>query len=162
MENYDLYQNYIVSGFYYQHIKNLFEHFTEKQVLTVLHDDLLKDPNEFIKIIFNFLGVDKDFAPTVLKKSINQAATQVAPFNTMERRNLVHSMLSNLSENTFIQKVKRNIDRRVLHRLSTKNKIENEYTRGMDKKIRSELREIFRSDIANLASLLGRDLSSWN
>jgi len=60
----------VENGRYVKHLKNYFELFDRKQMLILFYDELQKDPASFIQRIYNFLGVDDRFRPSVLHKRI--------------------------------------------------------------------------------------------
>lgn len=53
--NYDLFNNWIESGYYFHWIKNFLSHFEKNQFLFLKYEDLKVDPKKFINRIFDFL-----------------------------------------------------------------------------------------------------------
>ncbi|MBD3311261.1 MAG: hypothetical protein GF349_02035 [Candidatus Magasanikbacteria bacterium] len=56
----------ISTGFYMKHINNYLNFFDKDKILLLLHDDLKVNPEKFIKRIYIFLDVDKNFTPSLL------------------------------------------------------------------------------------------------
>jgi hypothetical protein len=152
--NYDLYQSWIVPGFYYQHLQRFYEYFSEEQVLVILVDDVKKDPEGTIRKIFTFLGVEPSFVPSILSRQVNKAWYRPNMLQKMKQR------LTNPIRKLMPERVKHILKRDIL---SSENfgQIQSEYDRGMDPEVRAQLRRIFQPENEKLARMLDRDLSIW-
>lgn len=155
-ENYDLFQSWIESGFYYYYLKNYIGKFGRDRVLVMLMDDLIEDNHNFIRRVFEFLDVNPDFKPTVLDKRVNVAGyVQDWKFNIYKKTLSFFNILgirkssANFSGRFFIRLLK--------HKLLNKS----EYQLGMDPKIRKQLKKVFKPNIKKLEKLIDRDLSNW-
>lgn len=129
--NIDVFESWIGSGFYMPHIRELLTLFPREQLLVVLYDDLQKNPRSFLRQIFEFLEVNPGFTPSVLNAPVNRATYRPG----------ISECITNL--------------------LHGRRLFESEYDRGIDPRLRGELREIFRPYNDALAEFLGRDLSCW-
>ncbi len=58
---------------YYNHLKRYVEVFGRERLLVIFYEDLQRDAEQFIRTIYQFLGVDDTFIPPTLNKRINPA-----------------------------------------------------------------------------------------
>ena len=130
--NVDIFDDWIATGFYYTHLKHLQTLFPKDQICVMLYEDLLDSPQQFCQNVFRFLDIDPTFLPSVVNNRVNKAWYKPT----------LLEMIKNLRAGRAIR--------------------ESEYQRGIDPQFRSQLREVFRDEIACLSALLSRDLSHWN
>lgn len=144
---------YVKLGFYYSQLINYFEIFDEKDIKILLYEDLLHNPQEFIKDLFIFLGVQPEIKVDMTKKYRDYGVPK-------------NKILYNL----FIKSGKaQNITQQILKTLPNKlstsiyKKISNAsmYKPTLSSTDRAKLIEIYRPEILKLQDLIGRDLSKW-
>lgn len=58
-------------GLYAEQIKRLKEYYSADQMLILFYDDLKKDNRKYVKRVFEFIGVDSNYEPSVLNASYN-------------------------------------------------------------------------------------------
>lgn len=158
-ENYDLFQNLIVPGFYHYHLENFYAHFPQNQILVMIYEDLEKDPRQFLEEIFTFLKVKIDFLPNVLHDRINKAWYMPSTFE--KAKYYFYLILTR----TVMKLLPRSIRERLQQKYSfdlDSNGIKSEYDRGMNDALRAEMRNIFKSENEKLGELINRDLSFWS
>jgi hypothetical protein len=150
--NYDLYEIWIKSSFYFDQLKPYFEVFPREQILVCLFDDLKKNPESFLSNMYEFLGVDSSFKPTVLNSKINAARIPVKdagiPYGQIDLFRKLRQALK-----IVIRDTKPTLRDIVL---------EPEYLNEISDEVRMKLNEIFREQNLKLQELIGRDLSCWN
>jgi len=129
--NVDIFDSWIATGFYYDHINELLKLFPRKQIQVMFYEDLVVDPKAFCREVFDFLNVNPDFVPSIIDKRINKAWFKP----------------------TYLE--------RLLNILKGRSMDQSEFDRGLDTKVRDELRTIYRPEIQKLETLLNRDLSFW-
>ncbi len=160
LQNYDLYQNYIVSGFYSQHIKRYLTFFPEDKIFITLFEELKENPDRFITRIFEFLEVDTNFKPSILNKAVNKASAYPKQFiEDVHYNGYKNKFYNAIKNNLHLGKIYRFIKRRLPE--NNKKKTETEYLTGVDPYIREQLSSIYREDIINLQLLLKRNLAEW-
>ncbi len=71
-ETYLAHPELIEWGKYGDHLEFIYKHFNKGNVLTVDYDLLKESPEEFLRQIFEFLGVDSKFIPSNLKRTYNK------------------------------------------------------------------------------------------
>lgn len=160
LENYDLYQDWITTGFYYRHLKRYLDYFPRENIKIMIFDDLKEDDQEFIQEIYRFLGVDDSFMPSVLNKKVNKADYVWDLKNevlSLVKRG-VSAPLEVLGKEETIEKIRNSklkyyLDELVLDKT--------EYEQGIDAKTRRRLSKIFAAENKKLEEFLGRKLN-WD
>jgi hypothetical protein len=155
--NYDLYQSWVVPGFYYRHLQRFYEHFPEEQLMVVLVEDMARDPQAVIQRIFTFLGVAPDFIPSILHRQVNEAWYRPRRSQEISRR--LYALTRPIRQ--LVPERVRQLLKDVLFGGENPGQIQSEYDRGMDPEVRAQLREVFQPENEKLARMLNRDLSSW-
>lgn len=156
--NYDLYQSWVVPGFYYRHLTRFYDCFPEEQILVILVDDIANDPGATVRRVFTFLDVEPGFVPPSLHKRANAAWYRPIGFERLGQD--LYAVLTRLVRTLLPAQVRRVVKERYLGG-ETPGRIRSEYEEGMKPETRAQLREIFRPENEKLAALLGRDLSAW-
>jgi hypothetical protein len=148
--NYDLFESWIATGFYDEHLKRYYDHFDENQVLVLIFEDLREDSSSFIREVFSFLGVDPEFQPSVLDQKVNSAWYRLFGVDRFKEEAInVLTKPINVLSNSAAAKV-RNYFRP-----------QSEYERGMDDETRARLQSIYRPHISALEDQLSRSLENW-
>lgn len=62
---------YIDCGFYNEELQFYLKYFNREQILVFFHKEMLNNPTEVLKKLYEFLEVDSKFKPSVLYKKIN-------------------------------------------------------------------------------------------
>ena len=60
------FRTYVEPGLYGLHLEKVFRHFPKDRLRIMFYDDLVEDPEGFVRGCFEFLGVDPDFRPSIL------------------------------------------------------------------------------------------------
>jgi hypothetical protein len=149
-------QSVIAQGLYFAQLQRYFAHFSKEQILVLVYEDSKKDPITFIRSIYDFIGVDSSFVPSMLHAEINIARTPT--FIGIER--LMHRTAEFLRSWGFGRIVHTirvwgipDLLRRFNTRASSQSKT----------KILSVDTSIFKDDVTELSRLLKRDLvKEWN
>lgn len=68
-------QSVIAQGCYAAQIRRYYEHFPKEQVLILIYEDIAQNPAAFMRQIYEFIGVDPNFVPSMLERQINVART---------------------------------------------------------------------------------------
>jgi hypothetical protein len=160
LENYDLFQNWVVPGFYYRHIQRFFKEFPENQVKLVFFDDLVDDDEKFIKDIYDFVDADSEYTPSFVDETVNEAREKLG-FQSVNR---AYYQLFDFVQENFPKSVKN-----VLHPIHTAYRRgivstfggKDEYEEGMDPEVRRRLEEVYVDDVKRLESYTGREFEHW-
>lgn len=156
LENYDLFQNWLEPGFYYEQISTYLEYFDREQMLFMFMADLKEDEQNFISTVFHFLDVDAGFEPSVLDERVNQAGHKRDIKAKIFRE--IAQICSRLGvKKYFTQDDNYAIKKRITNFFLNKT----EYEQGMAPGVRNELIELMTPDVRKLEQLVQRDLSHW-
>lgn len=159
----------IDKGLYYKHLKNYFDLFPRQNILILFFKDLRGDPLNFLKKIFNFLGVNDDFVPSNLNQKILKTGNRVfsprIPFinaflfylGLWVRKHTLLNKLSTIAGLEMIFEKITNLNKKVVN----KENVEVLSISSMKKDTRDNLDKIYRSDINQLKKLLELDLDFW-
>jgi hypothetical protein len=150
---------YIDRGFYYRQLKRYYKLFGRRHIHIILYEDFESNPEEIMKAIFDFLGVDTRFRPDMSHK-YNVSKERTVPrniylYNFITRPN----WFSNLVRERFTAKSLSRI-KPIARKAVARDECNGEAA-SMTDNTRQMLRRIFYTDIHQLQNLIGRDLSSW-
>jgi sulfotransferase family protein len=145
--NWSHFYHYRAKGWYFRQLKPWVDLFPRDQFLFNLYEDLQQNPGELMRRVFQFIGVD----PNV-------------PIHTQQRFNVsgrplgiqLHHFLqsgSPLAQLLLPKRMRADLKKAVL-----KINLRKDY---MPPDVRRELLNDYAPDIAQLSSLIGRDLSAW-
>lgn len=142
--------HYCQSGFYYQQLRRYFDRFDPSQIQIYLYEDLSKNRLTVLKDLFQFLGVDPEFAPDM---SIRQNVTGVPKSRGLHEFLSQPHPLKSFFKPLFPEPLRK--------RIVTKIKNQNLDKPDLMASVREQLSPIFREDISQLQDLIQRDLSAW-
>lgn len=71
--NYDLYENWIATGFYTRQLERFAKFFPKDRILVLIQEEMLADPKSTLRILFEFIGASPGFQPSWLNKKVNVA-----------------------------------------------------------------------------------------
>jgi hypothetical protein len=135
--------DYISPGLYYSPIQAYISKFNN--VFICLYEDLKHRPQELMKNLYYFLGVDSSFVPNYQKV-----------YNEGGAKEIYKGVKGNLRRVKYY--IQARLDGRILYPYPYKNEEEmyQEYLR-----IYPHVYALFEKDISELQNLIGRDLSAW-
>lgn len=139
-------------GFYDAHLERWVEQFDKDQLLVVLFDDFVADNEAFIERIYEFVGADPGFRPSIVGEKQNTGADmQGPPAYETAKRWFRHTMPSGVTEAV----------KPVYDDIKGVIESESEYARGMNENVRKQLELVYSEDVAHLGDRIDRDLSGW-
>ncbi len=152
-ENCSLLLRYRDLGLYAQQLTRYYNVFPRDQIKVILFEDLVQDPAEVVRQLFEFTGVATDFSPDPdLRANVSRRP---------DDNNPLHQLIN--SENLVRSAV------RMIVPMSTRRKIR-EFVRDLFFRSppppismveRRQIAHVFRDDVRELQNLLSRDLSAW-
>ena len=140
---------YYTTGLYSEQVRRYLETFGEGNIRIYIFEEFAKDPHAVCRDIFEFLGVDPDFEPTIAIH--NEARIPASARFQYWLRNRARRYL------WFLPSALR---RKFLLQLMALNTSRGS-TPSHDAIIEGRLLERYREDIRRLEQLLNRDLSLW-
>jgi hypothetical protein len=135
---------------YAEQIRRFQSHFPPEQLKIFLYEDYRADPKGVLRQIFEFIGVDASFAPT-LHQDANSGGDP--------RSRLLQAIIMrpNLLGSIAALFLPLPVRRRIRDRISRLNIARSEFSPTARARLAAKL----RSDILDLQEMLGRDLSGW-
>lgn len=151
----------VADGFYYRHLSRFLRHFNEQNVLILIYEDSLVDSLGFIRRIYEFLGVGKEFVPESLTRRTNTShgtGYHIPQLNRAMRS--FRRTVSKIPGGRFVRSTARMSGiGRGLQRVNRQRGVQDIET--LDEKTRTDLRDLYADDIARLEHMLGRKLTVW-
>lgn len=143
----------IEQGRYHEQLQRYYSLFPQEQLLVLVYEDMRKNPELFMKQIYQFLGINSDFKASMLNHEVNIART---PKSVSVGRVMHHTaeFLRGIGLDTFVHAVRKAGLPDFVHKLNTKDI---DVSSGVD---RSLLSKYFVEDTAKLSTLLNRDLTT--
>ena len=146
----DYYGDYVVFGEYGRILSNYHSLFSTEQLLVLYMSDLNLNPDDFMRRIFNFVGVEMPNIPNLGKK---YHSSKINPFL---------SYLAEISFNSRLRKIGKLLPRKYRRRISfwlslyrsTKNNdLNTDFI--LSKEIRKELEVVYRKDAVQIEKITG-------
>ena len=146
---------YIERSLYSDAIKRYWGYFKRSQLLVLIYEDALRDPEGFIRKIYEYLGVDPTFHPAMIRDRVNLGG-------------VLRSVRLDLAMDSLAATLRRRGMQRVIwtfKRLGVIGFVRRANIRSratpMTPEQKTQLQELFTPDIKELEGLLQRDLSMW-
>ena len=164
-------KDFVNRGFYFKQLKEYFELFPQENILILFYKDLRRDPIEFIRGIYKFLGLkDTKFIPPLANRKLSITGSYIIKYKFPLINSLTYWLNMRIENES---KLKRTIDKIGIERYLVKIK---GYNRtkiiGKNEQVFSVppfkqttrnylLNQVYKDDIQNLQNLLHKDLSFW-
>lgn len=148
--NYEFMWHYRKLGLYSEQLERYFDYFPREQVFVGLYDDLNDDPDQFVRAVFDFLGVDTSFNANTMGR---------ANASGKPRSKLLHKVLSSRNPVRVAagKMFPSSMREQMLHYVHNANLKKD----SMPEESRKELQDYYRADIDKLEKLIARDLTAW-
>ena len=147
---------YVERGFYATQLNRYLKYFSRDQLLILLFDDIIRDPNETLRIMFQFLGINANFKLDLQKIDSNRS-TAVKSSGIRKLFYQGSRIMIDLGLSRFNSLIRQSGAHRLFNRLNTTSP----RLPGMNPETREYLRTVYKNDIEDLESLIKRDLSHW-
>jgi len=150
-----LHYSYVGRGYYLQQVERFLPYVNRNQMLFILSEDLKRNPEECLRIIFEFLEVSRDYVPQNIADMFHGA--------TVPRS---MALLKRINEESVIKKIVRvlipfaELRRRLLARIVELNQTDR-LSIVLEEEVRERLENIFRPENDRLAEFLGLDHDLW-
>lgn len=146
----------ISDSLYYDHLYNYLNYFSPDQILIMLFDDLVKNPEQFIEKVYRFLNIDVTFKPSVLNTRVNVAKKPRSRF--LNKISIKTSLL--LRKGDMLGPYYKIRNSKLLQKILFSKSYEENYP-SMSTSTRRRLLEEYSNQIKGLSYLIKRDLSHW-
>ena len=146
----------IEPGFYARNLKRYLDLFPREQMHVVWFEDIKNDAIGTVKGVYAFLGVDETFVPEAANAKSHASRTT---------KSLGLQKALGKTSDAFaavgLGGVPKMLRRAGLQKVVTKMNTSSFEKPKMDPETKRRLKETYASDIAELETLLGKDLSAW-
>jgi len=150
--NWELIYHYTAVSKYYEPVKAFQENFSHVKI--VLNEDLEKRPNETLKEIFEFLGVDPTVAvDTGVRHNMSGVPKSRWLHEFLFEGNTVRQVVRPLVRLFLSHEKRKKISQKILAGNLTPMEI--------DPEMKKKLAAVFKDDVQKLEGLLQKDLSGW-
>ena len=150
-------KDFVDIGMYYLYLKNYYELFNADKIYVVLLDEIISVPEKTIRGVFDFLGVDKNFKPSVLDTKVNATFKPKSEVLKKGAQGIL-AILRSLGLEHAHESITHN---KTLYQIYSRlNKEKWKYPK-VDAATRKNLTKIFSEDIKKLEQLIDKDLSMW-
>ncbi|MCE9613353.1 MAG: sulfotransferase domain-containing protein [Lentisphaerae bacterium] len=147
-------------GYFHAHLQPFLRQFPRSQFHLMLYDDVRQDPAASYRGVCRFLGIDDAFAPASLHQAVNP--------RTVLRSTALRNLRYRLSTLSLAAAPLRRV-RKALFRCGVGGMVQRLFERNekvgvttpMAPETRARLVAMYREDVLQLGTLLGRDLSAW-
>jgi hypothetical protein len=149
---------YIERGRYATHLKHYLQVFSMDQILLLIYEDSLKNPLSFVQTIYELIGVDPSFVPSMVDTIVNKG--RVPRFVWLDRllRKASAFLRSKGLHNLWWLAKRAGVGDKI-RALNTREIASRD--RGPSLSEREILYEMLESEIAGLEKLMGRNLKEW-
>ena len=145
---------FIQIGFYYEQLKRYYDRFDADQIKVYLYDDLVTDSQSLVRDLFEFVGVEPDFAPDMSQRHKVSGIPKNRMLNDLVmKKNPIRSLAAKVLKPFMSASVRDRIRNNI-----NKSNLERPQLSG---EMRQEMIEIYREDILQLQDILQRDLTAW-
>jgi len=148
---------YLEQGRYVAQLKRYLQYFSKDQILILIYEDSLKDPLAFIRSIYEFIGIDASFVPSMLLTRVNEGRVPRFPWIDTTLRK-TSALLRKTKLHSLWWRAKAAGIGKGIRGLNTRKLVSK---RGLDGADECFLYEALASEIGALEGVLGRDLEEW-
>jgi len=150
--------SYIEQSCYASHLKRWLNYFDSESILVVFFEDVVNKPQQTIREVYRFIGVDEAFSPEKITEKSNESY--------VFKSNVLGQMVS------YIRKIIRNYGMSFLWDLLVKLGVRNIYRKHnrktnfdeipkLKQETKDKFKKIFEPEIAELENITGRCLEDW-
>jgi hypothetical protein len=135
---------------YYAQVKRYLDAFGQALVQIHIFEDFKQDPLKTCRDVFSFLGVSKDFAPTISKYNVGAEVRHRGLQKALTHPSLFWQGLGSTIPEGFVTRIKE-----FLKRSNRKSPPQ------LEAKTRNRLVDAYTPDVEFLGRLIGKDLRFW-
>ncbi len=141
-------------GLYGGQIGRLFEIFPKNQVFICFYEDVFGKPDELLKELYSFLGVDDGFQSPLIKSVLNRRKDGLRIWARFAHMTIT-PLLRKIGLGGFIKNSPK--IRALFNKLAKKK----DTKRRLSESERSWLLDYYKEDLEKLSSILDKDFSTW-
>jgi len=143
----------LTHGKCHDNLKKCFGLFGEENVFVLINEEARKNPKEAIESVYDYLGVDREFVPYSLTRTVSPGIIPRYQFLETFRRGTYRYLAQR--NPAAINRIKKIGIAELYRKLNNKGDI------TVSKEVFEYLSDYYREDVMKLERLLGKDLSCW-
>ena len=144
------------SSLYFEQLQAYRDRFPSEHLHVLIFDDLKESPQKFARYLFNVVGIDTSFKPSVLDRKFGHRKKRGGPvWSAIRTFSLKLTNSSNILDRT-IQWLRKQDYTDWIHQLRS-----GKDDPSLPEPVRRELHDYYRDDVNQLRDWLGRELSNW-
>jgi hypothetical protein len=146
----------VLAGYYAKNLRRYLRYFAKDQIQPILFEDIVQRPEDTIRGLFRFLGVDPGIELDLgaVPKNSAKKSRLVSPAPMMA---WLSAWLIRHDQAVLLHRLRNSGIKKLLLRLSTVD-VQHE---PIKERTRERLRRAFHDDVHELEDLFGLDLSAW-
>lgn len=153
-------------GFYHEHLTRYLRYFSWDQIFITTYRELKHDAHDTLRAIFTFLGVDPDYVPAAMSKSVNVTTYTVPRLRFLQLRNHLRYTYNADRTRRYPRQNRSLMNKALLRSVMTFDQHVMARLFGNDKpqlspELERRLAALYCQDATELAHLTGFDLSHW-
>lgn len=154
---------YLKRGLYYQQLNNYYKYFSKDQILVLFFEELIKNKEQLLSKIFQFLEVPYYNNINYNKKNITQGATNTIIYKLIYSDKIKNILLINFIKQFLSLKLKNQLAEYLVHfnRSSNRKSDIKEKNINIETKDLKKLYDFFLRDINKLRKYSFDDLPYW-
>ena len=143
-------------GLYYSQISNYLKYFPKERIKILIFEETIKDPEENLRKLFKFLGVNPHFIPPGCNENINPSfIPEMHGLYLLSKKTADRLHKYNLSYLVALGK-KLKLKNLILSQKSSKKEFEK-----ISKETHDYLNSYYKKDVIKLSGFLGRDMNKY-
>ena len=151
-DNWSPLYHYVNQGYYSVQLERYFKEFPKDNIRIYLFEDLINNPNQTLRDIFDFLSVKTDLKIDVNKKS-NVSGDPNGLFGWIVKKMRFYNLMPNITISKYLPSFIISFITKVIYKKPQK----------LDNHLRNEITKTYYLDeIKKLEKIIGRDLSHWS
>jgi hypothetical protein len=148
--------SYVARGFYSDQLMRFLTHFSLKDILVLIFEEFTKSPQECLRKVYSFLGIDLGFVCSRIHEVKNQAAMSRSKwlFSVSKKQYPFPGIMSSVIYETRVFGI--------LKAINKKFNVKPFAYPEMEADTRKMLLDRYSASTEKLSNVIGRDLSFWN
>lgn len=143
-------------GLYAKQLARYFQYYSPLQLMVLVYEDSKRDPLQFIRSIYEYLEIDKEYVPKFLKKYVNEERTPRFVFIDRMMHKVAEA-LRKIGFHKLVFAIKSSGVTDVVRKANTET--QPEAAPKMTDEERAMLAKYFKDDVEQLSGLLHRNMA---
>lgn len=149
----------VPEGFYYKHLSYYYQLFKKEQIKVYLFEDLQQNQDQLLQDLFGFIGVDANFKPkSEVRYNVSGKVKNPIVDGLIGQKSVLKRVVGSISPQLINTLKKSRWMRDKLEQARAKNLEKIPLSKESKQLV---INQIYKEDIEQLQTLIGKDLSHW-